>query len=49
MVGSGVLAHKSKKERLEPFFFYARQFPCSTIGLSGLKAPSFASFGRFFF
>src|ERR1700738_2989316 len=46
---SGILAHKSKKERLKPLFFYARQFPCSTIGRSGLTAPSFTSFGRLFF
>jgi DNA-binding response OmpR family regulator len=35
---SGVLARKSKKERLKPAaraaLFYARHFPCSTIGRS---------------
>src|ERR1700682_3511329 len=32
----GILAHKkAKKERLEPLFFYARHFPCSTIGRRG--------------
>jgi hypothetical protein len=44
MVGSGVLAHKSKKERLEPLFFDTSQ--ARQIGRSVLKAPSF---GRFFF
>jgi hypothetical protein len=36
-MASGVLAHKSKKERLKPMLdtFYA------TIGRSRLKAPSF--------
>jgi hypothetical protein len=40
---------KAKKERLKPLFLMLDTFPCSTIGRSRLKAPSFTSFGQFFF
>jgi hypothetical protein len=45
MMVSGVLAHKAKK----PAQADARHFPMLDIGQSRLKAPSFTSFGRFFF
>jgi len=40
---------KAKKERLKPLFFYARPFPCSTIGRSGLRAPGFTYLGQLSF
>jgi hypothetical protein len=45
MMVSGVLAHKAKN-LLKPML---DTFPCSTIGQSRLKAPSFTSIGRFIF
>jgi hypothetical protein len=45
----GIVAHKSKNGEAEAALFYARHFPCSTIGRNGLRAPSFTSFGRLFF
>jgi hypothetical protein len=42
---SGVVADKSKQRAAQAALFYAPRFPCSTNGLSRLKASSFTSFG----
>src|ERR1700722_16012385 len=37
------------KRAAQAALFYARHFPCSTIGWSSLRAPGFTSFGGLFF
>jgi hypothetical protein len=49
MVGSGILAYESRKERLEPLFFMLDTFQARQSGGRRLKAASFTPPGRVFF